>query len=450
MAWWNRSKKKIKELEAKIAELRDEVSVSDLRTWSDLQVMFSHGGPSAAGPLVTPDTAMRATVVFACVRLLSEAVAGLPIVIYKRLPDGQFEEADRKVANGLWWLLNEQPCSLMTAASFWEWMQKDQMLHGDGIAAIGRDRNGNIRDLLPIPRQHVTVERVQNRLRYYIRLYDGSFLGLDQDDVLHFPGFGFDGVRGMSVIQWAAKTAIGLSLAAEEYAARFFSNGTVGQFALEVPGALKKAQAQELRDEWIARYTGPDNAYMPLILTHGAKAHQLNINAKDAQLLESRLFQVADICRAFGVPPFMIGETDKTQTWGSGIEQMGLGFVRYTLKGPLQRATQEMNRKFWPRSTVYFLEFDTDALMWGDSAAELNYFRAALGGAQGSGWMSVNEIRRKKKMSKVPGGDSIYLAQSAPAEEPGDVDGNEETGERTLPEPGEGAEGVPALPRRGR
>src|SRR5690606_26583871 len=150
------------------------------------QVMFSHGGPSAAGPLVTPDTAMRATVVFACVRLLSEAVAGLPIVIYKRLPDGQFEEADRKVANGLWWLLNEQPCSLMTAASFWEWMQKDQMLHGDGIAAIGRDRNGNIRDLLPIPRQHVTVERVQNRLRYYIRLYDGSFLGLDQDDVLHF------------------------------------------------------------------------------------------------------------------------------------------------------------------------------------------------------------------------------------------------------------------------
>lgn len=376
---------------------------------------------SVAGPIISPETALRAATVFACTRLLSEAVAGLPLPIYERTEDGGRNIAPLGAANGIGWLLNERPTAFCSAASFWEWMVTDSLLRGDGIAIIGRDRSGRVLELVPVPRNNVVIERVKGRLRYYVNTDEG-FMGFDQDDVLHFPGFGFNGVHGMSVIQYAARQAIGIALASEEFAARFFSNGATPKFALEVPGALKNAQVEDLRAEFQRRYTGTENAHLPLVLTHGVKASQLSLNAEDAQLLQTRMFQVVDICRAFGVPPFMIGETDKTTTWGSGIEHMGLGFVRYTLKGPLQRAEQEMNYKFWPRSTKFFTAFDTDALMRGDSAAEATYFRAALGGAQGPGWMSVNQIRRVKNWPKVPGGDAVYMPPTEPKKETPDDD----------------------------
>src|SRR5690606_35344249 len=150
-----------------------------------------------------------------------------------------------------------------------------------------------------------------------------------------------------------------------------------------------------------------------------------SLNAEDAQLLQTRMFQVVDICRAFGVPPFMIGETDKTTAWGTGIEHKGLGFVRYSLKGWRSRMEQEMNRKFWPRSMVYFVEHDMDALMSGDSQAEANYFRNALGGAQGPGWMSQNEVRRRKNLPPVPDGDQVF----SPAEvQEGDMNAQTSSG----------------------
>lgn len=435
------------------AQKQIEASAEDVPTnsrgWDLLQEVLGGGSASVAGPLVSPETAMKAATVFACTRLLSEAVAGLPLPIYERLPDGGRQIAPLTAANGLWWLLNERPCAFISAASFWEWMVTDALLRGDGIAVIARNRNGIIQELIPIPRQNVIIERVKYRLRYYVSTEEG-FFGFDQDDILHFPGFGFDGISGKSVIQYAAKQAIGIALASEEFAARFFSNGATPRFALEVPGALKSAQVEDLRAEFQRRYTGVENAHLPLILTHGAKAAQLSLDAESAQLLQTRMFQVTDICRAFGVPAFMVGETEKTTTWGTGIEHMGLGFVRYTLKGPLQRNEQEMNYKFWPRSTKYFTQYDTDALMRGDSAAEAAYFRNALGGAQGPGWMSVNQIRRLKNWPAVPGGDRVYFPPDN--KDGGSNDGSDEqrgtSAEPDRPEPEPERADAPFSPRR--
>lgn len=424
-----------------ISASAEDVPIS--RGWDLLQDLLG-GSASVAGPLVTPETALKAATVFACTRLLSEAVAGMPLPIYERGEDGTRKRAPLDAANGLWWLLNERPVSFCSAASFWEWMETDQLLRGDGIAVIARNRSGQVQEIIPIPRQNVIIERVKYRLRYYVNTDEGYF-GFDQDDVLHFPGFGFNGTHGMSVIQYAAKQAVGIALASEEFAGRFFSNGATPRFALEVPGALKNAQVEDLRAEFQRRYTGLENAHLPLILTHGAKAAQLSLDAESAQLLQTRLFQVVDICRAFGVPPFMVGETEKTTSWGAGLEQIGLGFVRYTLRGPLQRGEQEMNYKFWPRSARYYTAFDTDALMRGDSAAEAAYFRAALGGAQGAGWMSVDEVRKMKNLPPVPGGSQVYFP---PNQKGTGQDENADNGSGA--EPGGEQPPTPPQPARGR
>lgn len=432
------NRKRISELETEVAALR-EAAPRNL-SLDDLAILG--GVASFAGPTVTPDSAMRAAAVFACTRLLSEAIAGLSLPVYERLPDGARRRAPAEAYGGIWWLLNEQPTPSCSAASFWEWMVRDSLLAGDGIAALGRNRNGGITEVIPVPRRRTVIERKDSRLRYYVQTDEG-FFGFDQDDVLHFPGFGFDGTGGMSVIRYAAHQAIGIALGAEEWAGRFFSNGALPKFALEVPGALKEKQADDLRKEWIARYSGAANAHLPLVLTHGAKASPLSLNAEDAQLLQTRQFQVVDIARAFGVPPFMIGETEKTSSWGTGIEAMGLGFVRYTLRGILTRFEQEMNRKFWPRSQRYFVEYNTESLMRGDSAAEAAYFRNALGGAQGAGWLSVDEVRRIKNLPPVPGGDRVYFPEGA-SDGSSNVSRSDGTGDR------EGPAGRPApAPGRG-
>ena len=419
-----KDRKRLKELEEKVEALTartvQNADQAPTRGWEYLQEL-GQSFATASGKIVTPETAMKASVVFACTRILSEAMAGLPIHIYKRTENDSRELAPKSAANGLWWLLNESPSPLLTAASWREWMVRDALLYGDGISIIGR-KGPYINEIIPVPRQNVIIERKGNRLRYYVSTEEG-FFGFDQDDVLHFPGFGFNGVHGMSVISYAARQAIGISLSAEEFAGRFFANGATPGFSIEVPGAISEAQADQLRAEWRKRYSGGDNAHLPLVLAHGAKATQLSLNAEDAQLLQTRMFQVVDICRAFGVPPFMIGETDKTTAWGTGIEHMGLGFVRYSLKGWRSRMEQEMNRKFWPRSMVYFVEHDMDALMSGDSQAEANYFRNALGGAQGPGWMSQNEVRRRKYLPPVPNGDRVF----SPEAEVQEGDMNEQT-----------------------
>lgn len=372
--------------------------------------------PSFAGPVVTPETAMRVTAVYASVRILAGAVGTMPVHIYERTADGK-----RRVDHDIWWILNQEASPQFTSASMWEFLLASMLLRGDGLGWFKRNRLGEVIEIEPLPRNHTIIEKRDGRLRYNASL-DTGFKGIDQDDVFHLPNVGFDGVSSPSVIGLAAKQGIGLALAAEEYSARFFSNGARPDHVITMDKTPTQEQIDRIRDNWLKRHTGTANAHLPGMLVGGAKVHQITMSSEDAQLMEARQFQVTDIARAFGLPGWMINANEKSTSWGSGLEQMGLGFIIYSLQPHLTRAVQELNRKLF-RDRRYFAEFNVAALLRGDAKTRSDYYKAALGGTQNPGFMTPNEVRGKENLPPIEGGDQLYTpegksnadAQAAPA-----------------------------------
>ncbi len=386
-------------------------------TSSDRDAMLALFQPlnTSSGFAVTDHTAMLVSTVFACLNKISGAVLQLPIHQYRVGTSGDREKMQ---PTPLWWLLNEQPASRWTAASWKEWIVKCVALRGDQYTEIVRGTapmsGGTPASLKPHHPDCVHTRVVDDRLRYDVQdLETGEIRGIDQDDMLHFPGFGFDGRKSLSIIQWAARNAIGNALAAADYSGRTIGEGAMPQIALTYPNKLAPDQAELLRKSFVATYTGTSSRKVPLILTEGGTVNELQISPVDMQLLESRRFEREDICQAFGVPPVMIGENEKTSSWGTGVEQITLGFVRFTLKPMLVRWEEEINRKLFRRAGQ-FVEFSLDALLRGDSKAESESFRAALGGpGTGDGWMGVNEVRRIKNLPPLEGAEfnSPFRAQ---------------------------------------
>lgn len=366
---------------------------------------------TASGASVTAESSKRSAAVYACMRLIAGAISLLPAPIYERTDTGR-QRADHDV----WWLLNEQPFPAMTASAFWDWIICSLLLRGDGLAQIIRKPNGQIQGFMPLPRDMVIIDKRGDQLAYFVDNGQRKY-GLSQDDVLHFPGFGFNGLCGESVIKYAARQSVGTALSADEYAAGYFARGAAPSVAISLPqgATLNKEQAEALRGQLDEIYGGVRNAHRTLVLPNGGKLEPVSLTAEDSQLLETRKFQVIDIARAFGVPPHMIGETSASTSWGTGIEQMSIAFVRYTLGPYLVRIEQELNRKLWPRSTRYFVEFNREGLLAGDSKTESEYLAKALGGPGSQGWMTINEVRRIKNLPPINGGDSIIFAGSQPA-----------------------------------
>ncbi len=375
-------------------------------TYSDA-VMESFGVQSSnSGMAVTPLSAMRVAAVYACVTKIS-VISTIPAHVYRT--DG--DERERLPRDDLWYKLNEQPSDQFTAASHWEHVISNTLLRGDSFTWIRRSLNGSVKELLPLPWGSVFPIIQNGIVKYFISLPDfGISTWIDSSDILHFSGFGFNGVRSQSVISHAANSAVGNALAMDAYSGNFFKNGAHASISIEAPNKMSPEQVTQLSEYIKKTHSGSDNFHKnPLVLTEGLTAKMLDITAEDSQLLESRKFQVIDIARAFGVPPHMIGETSASTSWGSGIEAMSRGFVTYTLQPHLTRIEQELNRKLFPRNTGKFVMFDRDALIEGDSAAQAAYFRAALGGpGSGFGWMSPDEVRKSKGL-KAKGGDFSKL-----------------------------------------
>jgi HK97 family phage portal protein len=243
---------------------------------------------------------------------------------------------------------------------------------------------------------------------------------LDSADVIHLPSLGFDGLTSPSPITYAAREAIGTAIAAQENAGKFFSGGANFDYALKTAAKLDNGQLDQLKASLIAR--AQNGGRGPLILTGGLEPAQLSVNSKDAEILATRLFTVEEICRIFGVPPHMVGHTDKTTSWGSGIEQQGIGFVRYTLQRHLTPIAQEVNSKLWPVRQKYFVEHITEALVRGDLKARYEAYRIALGRAGEQPFMDADEIRRKENMPPNPnlkpnGGANAAQPDQAPGEQ---------------------------------
>jgi len=376
------------------------------------------GGLSSVGMAVTEKTVLAVSAVYASVNLIAGAIASMPLPVYRR--DGEERE---RVRHELSRFLNEQPCEGMTAAVWREYMVGSLLLKGDSFNRIlrkGGMQSSGIAGFEPLNTNIVEVKKVDGRLQYVVTDNKALITKVyDQDDILHIPGPSFDGLRGKSQIKHVMRNAAGIALAADEYSAAFFKNGAKPDFAIEMPGNPTKEQQEMMRRSWDERFGGAARSHKPAIMAGGAKVHELTINAEDAQLIATRQFQVEDIARIFGVPPHLIGHTSKTTSWGTGLEQQSIAFVKYTLQRHLVKIEQELNRKCF-RTQKHFVEFNTSGLERGDYKTRNEGYRIALGRAGEPGWMTVNEVRKLENLPPIDGGNEIHNGQQPATEGTGD------------------------------
>lgn len=383
-----------------------KASADSTLTFEQLQQWIT-GGVSDAGVVVNEKSAASVSAVYACVGLIGGAIASLPLHLYR---DGPTREKLAK--DGLWYTLNEQWTDGWSASTAWQYIAWSRLLHGDGFARIlRRGKSPEIMGLRPWHPLCVTPIPLDGG--YVYRLQDPvtkSVETVHQDDVLHFPMPWFDEAcgRSLSPLSHALRNPAGIAIAADEFSASFFKNGARPDFLLKAVGATKLSQTQvdQFREQWEQRYGNrATNSHRPAIMQN-MEVEQLTMSAEDSQLIETRQFQTEDIARIFRVPPHMIGHTDKTTSWGTGIEQMSIGFVTYTLQPHLTAIEQEINRKFFRRAGK-FSEFSVDGLLRGDSKTRSDAYKAAVGGSSGPGWMTRNEIRRLENLPPIDGGDEL-------------------------------------------
>lgn len=386
-------------------EIKNEVETLDLnddRLYDKLNDVI--GATSNSGPVITATTAMKFSAVYGCVSLLAGTIASLPFEIY----DDSGDHPVKSFGHGVFSLINKTPCTMVTAFVFWETMGYCLFLTGNAYALIGRSKLGTPKSLNLLLPGSVTPKYndSKTRLQYKISLINGASIVVDQDDVLHFPCIGWDGLQGMSPIT-AAREAIGLGLSGEEYNARYFTNGNTSDVVISYEKGMQQDTAEKLREYLQKRYGGLENAHLPLVLTEGGDAKSLTMTAEDAQLIESRDFQVEDICRFYGVPPHMVGANKKTTSWGTGMEEQTMGFVKFNLRRHLKRIEQEVNRKLI-RSPRYYSKFNLDALLRADTKTRYEAYQKGIGGNQVPGWMTPNEARRMEGLPPDPDGNKLY------------------------------------------
>ncbi|GHV37108.1 portal protein [Clostridia bacterium] len=361
---------------------------------------FLFGGTSS-GKLVNERTALQTTAVYACVRILAEAIAGLPLHVYKYTDDGSKE---RVPAHSLYTLLHDAPNAEMTSFVFRETLMAHLLLWGNAYAQIIRNGRGQVVSLYPLLPSKVEVDRADSGELVYTYQSESGTITLRRDDVLHVPGLGFDGLVGYSPIAMS-KNAVGMAIATEEYGAKFFANGANPGGILEHPGTIK--DIQRVKDGWNSQYQGGENAHRVAILEENMKFHAIGIPPEQAQFLETRKFQINEIARIFRVPPHMVGDLEKSSF--SNIEQQSLEFVKYSLDPWVVRWEQSLQQSLILPSekSKVFIKFNLDGLLRGDYQSRMQGYAT---GRQ-NGWLSANDIRELEDLNRISGenGGDLYL-----------------------------------------
>ena len=371
-------------------------------------------GRTTSGKPVNERTAMQTTAVYACVRILAEAVASLPLHVYEYQDDG-----GKKLVHEhpLYYLLHDEPNPEMTSFVFRETLMSHLLIWGNAYAQIIRDGAGRVLGLYPLLPDKMEVQRDDKGNIYYVysrnsdenpTFKEYGNIKLKAEDVLHIPGLGFDGLIGYSPIAMA-KNAVGMTLACEEYGASFFANGANPGGVLEHPGVLK--DPSKVRESWNSVYRGVSNAHKIAVLEEGMKYQQIGIPPEEAQFLETRKFQINEIARLYRIPPHMVGDLDKSSF--SNIEQQSLEFVKYTLDPWVIRWEQSLQRSLLlpGEKGKYFIKLNVDGLLRGDYQSRMNGY--AVG--RQNGWFSANDIREMENMNPIPDeeGGNLYLINGA-------------------------------------
>ena len=371
-------------------------------------------GNTTSGKPVTERTAMQMTAVYSCVRILSEAVAGLPIHVYRYTDNGGKERA---LEHPLYRLLHDEPNPEMTSFNFRETLMSHLLLYGNAYAQIIRNARGEVMGLYPLMPNKMSVDRDRAGNLYYLYSCgsDDAPVGKENgqvyllpSDVLHIPGLGYDGIVGYSPLAMA-KNAVGMAIACEEYGAKFFANGAAPGGVLEHPGIIK--DPQKVKESWNAVYQGSGNSHKIAVLEEGMKYQAIGISPEQAQFLETRKFQINEIARIYRVPPHMVGDLEKSSF--SNIEQQSLEFVKYTLDPWICRWEHSLSRRLFTENEkrTYFIRFNVEGLLRGDYQSRMNGYAVA----RQNGWMSANDIRELENLDRIPaeaGGD-LYLVNGS-------------------------------------
>ena len=387
-------------------------------------------GTSTSGKRVNERSSMQMTAVYSCVRILSEAIASLPLHVYEQ-SDNHSQKAR---GHPLYFLLHDEPNPEMTSFIFRETLMTHLLLWGNAYAQIIRNGKGEVVALYPLMPDRMKVDRDESGQLYYEyqvskadpAVNKSGMVRLHPHDVLHIPGLGFDGLVGYSPIAMA-KNAIGMAIACEEYGAKFFAHGAAPSGVLEHPGTLK--DPSRVRESWQATFGGSSNSGKVAVLEEGMKYTPISVPPEQAQFLETRKFQINEIARIFRVPPHMVGDLEKSSF--SNIEQQSLEFVKYTLDPWVARWEQAMTKVLFTEEEKqdFSIKFNVDGLLRGDYQSRMNGYAIA----RQNGWMSANDIRRLEELDPLPaeaGGD-LYLVNGnmLPLEKAGSFYSGKETSE---------------------
>ena len=360
------------------------------------------GGSSAAGIPVTEDRAMGVPMAYACTRVIAEALASLPCHIYRRRPGVKFAD----VAPDHWAqpLISAAPNPLQTAFTWHELIAVHALLWGNHYSAIDIDNRGDV-VFLPLLPWNVTVRVTSDGKRkvYIARLSDGSEKEFREDRILHIPALGSDGLIGISPVR-RLRNMYGLAIAAENFGSKFFANDMRPSVILETPAKMNEAAQKNLVNSLYEKFSGAENKWKVLVLEEGAKMHTVQMPLEDAQFLQTRQLQSSEICAAFKVPPHMVAMTEKTTSWGTGIEQMDIGFAKHTILPWCRKIEQEYARKIFA-GTDFFAKYSLEGLQRGDIKTR----NEAYGIQIQWGVRTRNEVRELEDLPPLPDGDIAIL-----------------------------------------
>jgi HK97 family phage portal protein len=360
--------------------------------WQNAYTFFF--GPTPSGKTVNERTAMTTSAVYACVRVLSETIASLPLHVYRRVNGGK----EKAVDHNLYHLLHDEPNPEMTSFVFRETLMGHLLLWGNAYAQIIRDGRGKVIALYPLLPDRMEVGRTEQGELFYCYQKDGQQYLLHREEVLHVPGLSFDGLVGYSPIAMA-KNAIGMALATEEYGSKFFANDARPSVVLEHPGILK--DPAKIRESWNEIYRGSENAHRVAVLEEGMSVKTLSIPPEQAQFLETRKFQLEEICRIFRVPPHLVASLDRATF--SNIEHQSISFVVHTIRPWLVRLEQAFNKALFTKQEKkeYFASFVVDGLLRGDYESRMRGYAVGIQ----NGFLSPNDVRSLENFNPIENGD---------------------------------------------
>lgn len=367
-------------------------------------------GGSAAGVCINDHAAMRLSTFWACVRLRGSTIGSLPLPVYRIDGEG-FPVEDRGTA--LWKVLHDSPNADQTPTDYWEFVSVSLDLRGNHYARKFRDARGQLIALEPIRPDIVTAYRRANGRIGYRWSWEGKSFDLDEDEVFHVRGFGGGPLGGLSTLQYA-RESLGIAIAADRAAGAMFANGVRPSGALKFKEWLAADKRVAARADIESTFAGAMNSGRPMILEGGSEWQSISLNADDAQLLESRGWSVEDVCRWFLVPPILVGHSEKQTSWGTGVEQVVLGFLKFSLNPSLRRIKQAIWKQLLTpaeRAAGIFAEFNPEGLLAADSQGRANFYDKMTR----MGAYTINEVRAKERLRPVPGGDVPRIqSQNAP------------------------------------